>query len=75
MRGRTHWRRAALFGALLLSAFAPPSYAQKKIEVEEPYDVPGLTRSKVIVPWIFAFIFAGGIILIAFKNPHRTHLD
>jgi hypothetical protein len=40
-----------------------------------PYDVVGLKHSRQWVPWIAAFLFLAAGVAIAFKNPHRTHLD
>jgi len=42
---------------------------------QPPYDVPALERKKIIVPWVFAFLFAAATIAVAMKNPHRSHLD
>lgn len=59
-------------GGLLLSA---PALGQDKGERQPPYDVYGLPPEKVWVPWIFAFLFLVGCVLIALKNPRRSHLD
>lgn len=69
------WMHKAM--TLLISgALAAPALAQKPAEeLHEPYDVPGLPHSRIWIPWVFAFAFAGACIAIAFKNPHRTHLD
>jgi hypothetical protein len=62
----------------MLVAYAPPAQAQRSSGDDEPlppFDVPGLTHTKQWVPWVVAFLFAGVTIAIAFKNPHRSHLD
>lgn len=66
------WLAASVVAAGLL---ASPAFAQKHDEKLPPYDVQGLKRSKQWVPWVFAFAFAGLIVLTSFKNPHRSHLD
>ena len=69
-------RRVALALTLLLAIFAAPAFAQQdKDEDLRWYDVPALDQKRVWIPWIAAFLFAAGCVLIAFKNPHRTHLD
>jgi len=71
---RRCWVRAGFaVGVLLLSA--APALAQNADKVLPPFDVAGLEHKKIWVPWVFAFLFAAGCILIAFKNPRRTHLD
>ena len=65
---------------LALSAFlfcaSVPAWAQDKgAEKQPPFDVSGLPPERVWLPWIFAFLFLVGCVLIALKNPRRTHLD
>jgi hypothetical protein len=68
------WRCAA--AAILSLAFvAPPALAQDDEEQPPPYDVTAIKRERQWVPWVAAFLFATAVILVAFKNPHRTHLD
>ncbi len=69
-------RRLALALTLLLAIFAAPAFGQQdKDEDLRWYDVPALDQKRVWIPWIAAFLFTAGCVLIAFKNPHRTHLD
>lgn len=71
----TRWKRLAV-GGVVWVAMATPALAQKPAEAPQPpFDVPGLPHSRIWVPWVFAFLFAGGCIAVAFKNPHRSHLD
>ncbi|MBW7906147.1 MAG: hypothetical protein LC135_16720 [Phycisphaerae bacterium] len=64
-----------LAAALVCTALiAPPAFADDE-EKPPPYDVSALKRERQWVPWVAAFLFAAGVIGIAFKNPHRTHLD
>jgi len=72
-RGR--WLRLAALSMTCLCLLAAPAWAKEEGERQPPYDVPGIEHHKIWVPWIFAFLFAGACIAIAFKNPHRTHLD
>lgn len=56
--------------AVLLAA---PALAQ---EEEKPWNyVPVLEHEKQVIPWIVAVLFIVGCVAIAFKNPHRSHLD
>lgn len=75
---RRHWRkrRLALALTLLLAIFAAPAFAQQNEDDDlRWYDVPTLEQKRVWIPWVAAFLFTAGCVLIAFKNPHRTHLD
>lgn len=65
--------RISLLAVVMLIGTAP-ALAQSDAP-KPPFDVQGLKHNKVWVPWIFAFLFGAGCIAIAFKNPHRTHLD
>ena len=72
MKARTlAWLRFTLFFVILAVMIAEPSLAKDE-EHLPPYDVDALAHSKIWVPWICAFLFAAGIIGIAFKNPHRN---
>ena len=74
-RPRRKWR-SALALTLLLAMFATPAFAQRdKDEDLRWYDVPALEQKRIWIPWVTAFLFTAGCMLIAFKNPHRTHLD
>jgi len=66
----------ALALTLLLAIFAAPAFAQQNEDDDlRWYDVPTLEQKRVWIPWVAAFLFTAGCVLIAFKNPHRTHLD
>jgi hypothetical protein len=64
--------RLGLVLALMLMTFVSPAYAKEGDEKLPPYDVQGLTHTRVWVPWVFAFLFTGGCVAAALKNPHRT---
>ena len=69
-------RHLALALTLLLAIFAAPAFAQQNEDDDlRWYDVPTLEQKRVWIPWVAAFLFAAGCVFIAFKNPHRTHLD
>lgn len=72
---RNRLMRVALVTVFTLTCFTSPAFAKNKEEVLPPYDVNGLTQSKVWVPWVCAFLFAGGCIAAAFKNPHRSSTE
>lgn len=67
---------AAMLAGLLI---APAALAQRTKKSDEPklppYDVPGVKHGKQWAPWVAAFLFTGACLLVAFKNPHRSHLD
>ena len=54
-------------------ALALPALAQ---EEEKPWNyVPVLESEKPVFQWLAAVLFMVGCVAIAFKNPHRSHLD
>jgi hypothetical protein len=61
--------------ALVSVVAAPPALAQD--DDDAPYfDVsPTLAPVSPWKQWVAAGLFAAGVLAIAFKNPHRTHLD
>jgi hypothetical protein len=67
--------RLGFLTVVLLVTFASPVMAADKDERPPPYDVDGLTPGNLWVPWVFAFVFAGGCLAVAFKNPHRTTIE
>jgi hypothetical protein len=69
---RNRLMRLALVAVFTLTCFTSPAFAAKKEDPQPPFDVTGLTHSKVWVPWVCAFLFAGGCVAAAFKNPHRS---
>ena len=70
------WLRAAVALALLLLLLAPPASAQGSDKDEGPwYDVPALPHKKPWLQWVVGTVFAAACLGIAFKNPHRSHLD
>ncbi len=69
-------RRAAAAGLGLFFA-ASPAWSQSKKEEnpQPPWDVAPMPRERPWVQWVFAFLFIAGVTAMAFKNPHRSHLD
>jgi hypothetical protein len=70
----TNRRRRWLAGAIVALACSTAAPAETE-EPQPPWDVPAMKQTKVWVPWVVAFLFAAGCVLVAFKNPHRSHLD
>jgi hypothetical protein len=64
-----------LLVVFLLAILSTPALAKDKEEKLPPYDVDGMDQGKMWVPWVFAFLFAGGCIAVAFKNPHRSAIE
>jgi hypothetical protein len=69
---RSNVFRLGLLAVLLLGMLANPALAREEEERLPPYDVNGMAHGKMWVPWVFAFLFSGGCMAIAFKNPHRS---
>lgn len=75
-RVRSNFARWSMAIALLFAWLSPAAaLAKDDTKPLPPYDVSGLPHQRVWLPWLFAFLFAAGVIAIGFKNPHRTHLD
>jgi hypothetical protein len=56
--------------------FAAPAFAQRDNDEDlRWYDVPALEQKRIWIPWVAAFLFTAGCVIIAFKNAHRGHLD
>jgi hypothetical protein len=69
-------RRVAAAGLLLVMSAAPAfAQAKKTDEPLPPWDVAAMPRERAWVQWVFAFLFVAGVAALAFKNPHRSHLD
>lgn len=74
MKLRHNWlARLGLVLVFTLVALASPAFARQDDEEKlPPYDVQGLTHTKVWIPWVFAFLFAAACVAVALKNPHRV---
>ncbi len=71
------WLPHALAAGLLLGWLAPMTYAAEG-DAEKPFEEPGITymqRADNYIQWIAGSLFIAACVLIAFKNPHRSHLD
>lgn len=72
--------RWGLSGLLALLFCVAPVPAQQNEEDEGPYRQPGLeyrdeSTSKVYLDWGLGAVIIVAMLLIAAKNPHRSHLD
>ena len=75
VRRRRRLRLAFLLVPILL-LFAVPARAQD--QAEKPFEEPGvsyLPRRSPYIQWIAGALFVAACLFVAFKNPHRTHLD
>ena len=70
---RRRWMRYVVTAGVALAMFGPaPALAQRKqAQKFPPYDVPGLEHKRMVLPWVFAFLFVAGGIAIGMKNPRR----
>lgn len=76
MLGRQTWLfRAGLSLFITLACFFERAFAADEAVRLPPYDVSGLPHGKIWVPWVAAFLFAAGILALAFKNPHRSSIE
>jgi hypothetical protein len=64
--------RLTVLTVLVLAGLVFPALGANEPEQLPPYDVDGLEHTKIWAPWVFAFLFAVGCLLVAFKNPHRS---
>jgi len=72
-RGMARW---ALVVATAGALFAIPARAEEP--AEKPFEEPGITylqRRDPYIEWIAGAVLATACLFVAFKNPHRTHLD
>lgn len=74
LKPRPRWLRM-LMAATLALAMAAPAMAQSDDEDKPFYDVNVKEHTKPYIQWTVAVLFMAGVLLIAVKNPHRSHLD
>ena len=70
-------RRFAFAAVTTLALFAAPARAAEEAE-DKPFEEPGITyleRKDPYIQWIAGALLAAACVFVAFKNPHRTHLD
>lgn len=67
--------RLGLVLAVVLVQFAPATLAADDDKDKPWLDVPALEWKKPVFQWLFGSGFVALCLGIAFKNPHRTHLD
>lgn len=63
-------------GLLSLALLTAPALAQE--EKPKAFQEPGIVYkadTRPYIPWLFAVLAIGAVLIVAFKNPHRTHLD
>ncbi len=76
LSGRSSWVRWGVCVALVVMCLAVPALAQQSDDADKPWlDVPALEFHKPYIQWIVGTLFVAGCLLVAFKNPHRSHLD
>jgi len=69
------WLYFGMLALLLVGPLASPALAADD-DAEGPWlDVPNLPWQTAWVQWLVGAAFAGACIAVAFKNPHRSHLD
>jgi hypothetical protein len=76
---RPVWRRLRWLGPLVLfcAVLAAPVRAQEEQE-EVQFQEPGITyktAEKPYIQWLAGLVMVLAVVAVAFKNPHRTHLD
>lgn len=72
------WLRNVCVATLLLVLAVPPAFGQDDDEDTGPFREPDISYrkdTKPYVPWLAGTLIILACLLVAFKNPHRTHLD
>ncbi len=70
------FRRVLCATLLSLAFFAIPARAEADPDL--PFTEPGVTYrefQKPYIPWLAGTLIIAACLLVAFKNPHRSHLD
>jgi hypothetical protein len=70
---RSRWVRAGLIRVIAPVLLAVSAFAQEK--KPEWHDVPFLPTSAPWLQWLFGVVLVLLCLAMAFKNPHRSHLD
>ena len=68
--------RLALLVVTVGVLFVVPARAEEP--ADKPFEEPGITylqRRDPYIEWIAGTLLAAACLIVAFKNPHRTHLD
>lgn len=76
--GRRWLRLAGVVPVLVLTLVLLAAPARAADDDEGPFREPGiqyLERRKPYIEWIAGSLIVLACLLVAFKNPHRTHLD
>ena len=69
------WKNVGVLAVAAVVLLAVPAFGQDDDPAANWSDVSLLARSKPYIQWVVAAVFIVGCLAIAFKNPHRTHLD
>lgn len=73
----TFLRRLAVVAVTSILFFSPASFGQEE-EAKGPFREPGITYREVQKPllaWVAGMLIVVACLLVAAKNPHRSHLD
>lgn len=68
--------RLGVVGIIGLALLTAPALAQE--EKPAPFREPGIsfkTEQKPYIEWIAGTLIVLACLIVAFKNPHRSHLD
>ncbi len=75
MRICPRWMRSLAAVVLALGMWAAPAAAQDK---PKKFQEPGIVyaeRSAQYIQWIAGALIVAAVMVVAIKNPHRSHLD
>jgi hypothetical protein len=74
LRNIKRWASVAL---TVLALFCVPARAADE-PADKPFEEPGISyvaRREPYIEWIAGTLIIVACLFVAFKNPHRTHLD
>lgn len=77
MRGR-RMRKLAGLGLVLFLALALTGPSARGQDDDQPFEEPGIDyreHSAPYIQWLVGSLLVAACLFVAFKNPHRSHLD
>lgn len=76
-KNASFWLRGVMIAVLILALGVLPARADDE-EDDKPFqepDIQYIKYEKPYLPWVAGTLIILGVLFIAFKNPHRSHMD